>query len=83
MSTLDEVRNQLKLILQLGESFDSAGSDTGLLGEIPELDSMAIVSVLTALEEAFEIEFEDDDISGEDFATIGTLVRLVEAKLSN
>jgi len=81
MPVIDDVRKQIKVVLQLGDDFDNADPSTRLLGEIPELDSMAVVSLLTALEEQFDIEFADDDLGGEAFETVGSLTRLVEDKL--
>ena len=54
---------------------------TPLLGNLPELDSMAVVSVLTSLEERFGIAVEDDEIDGSTFSTFGSLVSFVERKL--
>jgi acyl carrier protein len=59
----------------------NAGADTPLLGAIPELDSMAVVAVLTALEERFGLAIDDDEIDGTTFANVGTLVDLVGRKL--
>jgi acyl carrier protein len=60
------------------EAFDDG---TVLLGALPELDSMAAVSVLTALEDRFGFTVADDDVDGTVFATVGSLVAFVEAKL--
>jgi acyl carrier protein len=54
-----------------------------LLGNLPELDSMAVVSVITSLEERFGFSIEDDEISGDTFATVGALVGFVEGKLAS
>ena len=62
-----------------GVTFDSS---TPLLGAVPELDSMAVVSVITALEERFAIVVGDDELDGSTFATVGTLVTFVERKLA-
>jgi acyl carrier protein len=56
-------------------------ADTHLLGAIPELDSMAVVSLLTTLEERFGIVVDDDEIDGATFATVGSLVSFVDGKL--
>lgn len=53
---------------------------TPLLGALPELDSMAVVQVITALQERFALEFEDDELSGEAFASVGALAALVAGK---
>ena len=66
-------------------SLDGRGAgftrDTRLLGAIPELDSMAVVSLITAIEEAFSIAVDDDEIDGEVFATVGSLCDFVATKI--
>jgi acyl carrier protein len=61
----------------------SAGFDrsTPLLGAIPELDSMAVVSLLTGLEEQLGVTVDDDEIDGATFASVGSLTDFVAAKL--
>lgn len=56
--------------------------DTPLLGSLPELDSMAVINVITALEEHFGIAVDDDDIHARHFATVATLQAFVDAKLA-
>jgi acyl carrier protein len=53
-------------------------AETALLGSIPELDSMAVVSIITAIEERFGVEIQDDEIDGAVFASVGSLVEFVE-----
>jgi acyl carrier protein len=55
-------------------------ADTALLGNLPELDSMAVVNVITALEERFGIVIADDEIEASLFATAGTLADFVARK---
>jgi acyl carrier protein len=52
-----------------------------LLGAIPELDSMAVVSLITTIEERFGIVIDDGDIDGDTFRTVGTLTDFVQAQL--
>lgn len=54
--------------------------NTPLLGNFPELDSMAVVNVLTELEEEFDIAVEDDEVSADIFETVGSLVSFIELK---
>jgi acyl carrier protein len=56
--------------------------DTALLGALPELDSMAVASVLTGIEEAFGVSIGDDEVDGSVFATVGTLADFIEQKLA-
>jgi acyl carrier protein len=82
MATIDNIRNILKDVLQLGQRADGLKETTGLFGSIPEFDSVAVVTVLTALEDRFGILIEDDDISGETFETVGNLTAFVDQKLA-
>ena len=82
MQNLDEVKNILSDVLNLGERKNSITVDSSLLGSIPELDSMAVVNVITALEEHFDITVNDDEISAKTFETLGSLVCFVEQKLA-
>lgn len=54
---------------------------TPLLGALPELDSMAVLAVLTQIEERFGITIDDDDVDGSVFTTLGSLIAFVEARL--
>lgn len=82
MQHVEEVRNILSDVLSLGERKNSLGEDSVLLGSIPELDSMAVVNVITALEEHFGITVDDDEISARTFETLGSLSHFVEQKLA-
>jgi acyl carrier protein len=80
--TLNGVRAVLTRSLQLGNRGGALERSTPLLGNLPELDSMAVVHVLAALEEQFGIIVEDDDVSAETFSTFGSLADFVESKLA-
>ena len=80
MATLEEVRQILGETLQLGERADNLEMSTPLLGNIAELDSMAIVAVITALEDHYGIVVEDDDITAETFENVGSLVEFTTEK---
>jgi len=80
--TIDGVRAILTRSLQLGNRGGALERSTPLLGNLPELDSMAVVHVLTAIEEQFGIIVADDDVSAETFSTLGSLADFVESKLA-
>ncbi len=82
MQHLEEVKNILSDVLSLGDRKNALNEGTILLGDLPELDSMAVVNVITALEEHFDISIDDDEISARTFETLGSLTRFVEQKLS-
>jgi acyl carrier protein len=56
--------------------------DTPLLGAIPELDSMAVVTLITTLEDQLGLTVEDDDMDGQTFASVGALIDFVSGKLT-
>ena len=78
---LNEVRTILTDTLGLGSAGAELGNDSPLLGSLPELDSMAVVNLIAALEEHFGIRVEDDEISASTFATLGSLAAFVQEKL--
>lgn len=82
MPLTQEVINILADTLNLGERKRLLHAGSPLLGSIPELDSMAVINVLTALEDHFGIMIDDDDISAGTFCTVATLVAYVERKRS-
>lgn len=84
-SALDVRREVLRI---LDEAMGLNGRTTGfadtapLLGGVPELDSMAVVTIIGMLEDRFGLTVADDEIDGDTFATLGSLVRFVATKLS-
>src|SRR3546814_9601796 len=63
MAVIEGVKRVLQETLQLGDRVERFDPSTPLFGSIPEFDSMAVVTVVTALEEQFDIAVDDDDIS--------------------
>ncbi len=67
----------LNSVLQINKTYQS---DTALLGAIAEFDSMAVLAVITALEDQLGIAVDDDEISAEIFETFGSLLAFVQQK---
>lgn len=82
MQVTQEVIRLLDEVLSLDGRSSAFTLETPLLGAIPELDSMAVVSLITGLENHFGLVVDDDDIDGNTFATVGSLVDYVSAKLA-
>ena len=80
MDLKQQVLQLLGSVLDLRGRAEKFDLDTPLLGALPELDSIAVVSLLTAMEETFGISVEDDDVDGRTFATVGSLVEFIRAK---
>ena len=79
---MKQVLGMLDEVLSLNGRTANFTAATHLLGAIPELDSMAVVSLITGIEERFGVVVEDDEIDGATFATVGSLVGFVSAKLA-
>ena len=56
--------------------------ETGLFGHLPELDSMAVATLLTEMEDRLHITIDDDDVDGEMLETYGGLLAFADAKLA-
>lgn len=82
MDVVKEVNRVLDEVLSLGGRAAAFTRDTPLLGAIPELDSMAVVTLITTLEERFGILVDDDEIDGATFASVGSLTDFVGGKLA-
>lgn len=82
MDTRTEVLRVVDEVLSLGGRALAFKDDTPLLGAIPELDSMAVVTLITTLEERFGIVVDDDDIDGSTFASVGALADFVGSKMA-
>ena len=67
----------LRSVLQIDKEFDDS---TPLLGAIAEFDSMAVIGVITELEDQLGIHIDDDEISADVFENFGQLRQFVEQK---
>jgi acyl carrier protein len=82
MTVISRVQQILGETLQLGDRAAAMDAASPLLGALPEFDSLAVVNVIAALEEEFQITIEDDDISGQTFESLGSLSDFVTSKLN-
>lgn len=82
MSVQNEVISVLVEVLQLGDQSQQLDENSQLLGALPEFDSMAVVSVLTRLEEDYGFFIDDDEIDADTFESVGTLTTFVQQKIN-
>lgn len=82
MVTLEEVKRLIGDVLQLGKRAQQLDSSTALLGSIPEFDSMAVVALITAIEERFGVVVDDDEISAKTFETVGSVHTFISHKVA-
>jgi acyl carrier protein len=76
-ATLDEVRALVAETLGIEDRLDSMDASTRLLGELPELDSLAVVVIAAEIEARFGFQVDDAEFTAEVFETIGTLTAFV------
>jgi len=84
----NEIDSLLRTILVETLALDEADvagfdHDTGLFGHLPELDSMAVATLLTEIEDRMHFHIDDDDVDGEMLETFGALLAFIEMKLVN
>jgi acyl carrier protein len=76
----EDVKAVVVVTLHIEDQADDLGPETGLYGNLPELDSLTVVKLIVALQKRFEIEIEIDEIAGDIFDTLGRLAAFVESK---
>lgn len=81
--SFDDVRTVIITALGIEpERAKTFSRETELLGGFAEFDSMAVLEVVAAIEAAFDITVDDDDISAEMFETLGSLADYVQRSAS-
>jgi acyl carrier protein len=81
MDNLSRIKRILRDTLSLGDRASKLTAASPLLGGIAEFDSMAVVTVVTMIEDEYGITIDDDDLSADVFATVGSLVEFVSQKV--
>lgn len=81
MEPLTRIKRILRDTLNIGDRAERLADDSPLLGGLPEFDSMAVVNVVTMIEDEFGIVIDDDELSADVFATVGSLRSFVSQKL--
>jgi len=79
-STVDQVKFLIGQTLGIADRVDLMNASTTLLGSLPELDSLAVAELLTAIEARFSFEMDYADLTTDMFETVGTLVAYVKKK---
>ncbi len=87
MTDIHTVEPRLRAVLAdvLGLSAARAAGltpESGLFGDMPELDSMAVAGLLTEIEDQFSIIIDDDEVNGDMLESFGSLTAYIAAKLS-
>ena len=79
-TTTEDVKAVLVSVLGIEDRAASIDADTQLLGNLPELDSMAVLELVAAFEQRFGVTIDDDEVTAEAFDTLGSLTAMVTGK---
>ena len=80
-ANFENVKAVLVATLDIKERADELVPESELLGNLPELDSLAVVELLVALQDRFGIEIEDDEVISDIFKTLGQLTAFIDSKV--
>jgi acyl carrier protein len=78
---VEEVKAVLVDALGVEDQAAAIDATTPLFGSLPELDSMAVLELVLALEDRFAITIEGEDVTADAFATLTSLTEFVERQL--
>jgi acyl carrier protein len=81
MNLLPDVLRVLDHSLSLKGRALAFQGNTRLLGDLPELDSMAVLAFIEGLESHFGVTFSDDSITSDSFATVDSVCALVQSAI--
>jgi acyl carrier protein len=79
--TVEDVKAVVVETLGIEDRAATLDATTPLLGSLPELDSMAVLEIVMALQQRFDIVVEDEDVTAEVFETLASLAAFVDGKL--
>ena len=79
-SIIDQVKNILSTELDGQISESDIGNEISLFEDGLGLDSVNLVELIALVEKRFEIQFEDDELNPELFATVNTIAEAVLSK---
>jgi acyl carrier protein len=78
----ERVKQTIVQALKLDLEIDEIADDEVLFGDGLDADSMAVLEIVFAIEEEFDIRVEDEELRVELFDSVRTLVEYVEEKLA-
>ena len=82
MEELVRLRELLRDTLQIGAKADELTENSRLFGGLPEFDSVAVVSVVMAIESEYKVKLSDRELSADVFSTLGSLNHFICGKIN-
>lgn len=80
MEVADRIRNFIAEEIMFEESNASLSDDTPLLNGV--MDSLGLLQLVAFLEEEFEVEIDDAEMTADHFRTVADIEHLVREKVS-
>jgi acyl carrier protein len=77
-NTIEQLRKLVAERLDVNRKLEEIGADVPLLGGGLGLDSLAVVELVTLTEECFGIEFGEDELNMDSFASLRALAKVVD-----
>jgi len=81
--TVEGVADVLAGALGIGARRAELTVDTELFGVMPELDSIAVLTLIVGLEEHFGVEIDAGEVTAENFGRMGPLSDFVQSLLDD
>jgi len=80
---LEKVLPLLAEVAGLPEAYDAANESASLLGHGIRLDSIEILSLVSAIEEKLGLTIDESELDRSDFLTVGTVIDFVAKRVSH
>jgi acyl carrier protein len=77
--TIEQLRRLVAERLDINRTLEEITADAPLLGDGLGLDSLAIVELISLTEECFDVEFGEDELNMDSFASLKALASVVVA----
>ena len=78
----DTIKNMISNEVLVGVSVEEIGDDASLISDL-NLDSIQMLSLITGLENAFDIMLDDEDLDLENLSSVKRLAEFVKKKLGS
>ena len=75
--TLEKLRRLVAEQLDINRQLDEIDADVPILGGGLNLDSLALVGLVSLTEQCFEIEFGEDELNMDSFASLRSLAKVI------
>jgi acyl carrier protein len=77
----EDVKTVVVATLDIEDQADDLEPETGLYGNLAELDSLTVVRLIVALQKRFAIEIKIDELASDIFDTLARLTAFVESRV--